>query len=129
MTDRGRISSGSPYEETIGFSRAVRIGDRVLVAGTAPISPNGEVDPDPYMQARRCMEIIADALNGLGADLADVVRTRMYLVDRADADAIGRAHGEVFGEHRPVATMVVVSGLVDRRWRVEIEAEAVTAPR
>jgi enamine deaminase RidA (YjgF/YER057c/UK114 family) len=127
-SERASVSSGSPYEDRFGFSRALRIGRRVLVAGTAPISANGEVDPDPAAQTRLCLEIIASALETLGATLADVVRTRMYIVDRDDAEAVGAAHGEVFGEHRPVATMVIVSGLLDHRWRVEIEAEAVTAP-
>ncbi|HZV50062.1 MAG TPA: RidA family protein [Candidatus Dormibacteraeota bacterium] len=124
---RRRVTSGSPFEERIGFCRALRVGDRVLVAGTAPIWPHGEVDPDPGAQARRCFEIIARSLRELGADLADVVRTRMFLVDAADAEAVGAVHGEVFGSHRPVATMVVVAGLLDPRWRVEVEAEAVLA--
>lgn len=128
MAERERVSSGSPYEDTIGFSRALRIGNRILVAGTTPISPNGEVDPDPGIQARRCLEIIADALESLGSSLEDVVRTRIYLVDRADAPSVGDAHGEVFRENRPVATMIVVAGLLDPRWRVEIEVEAVTGP-
>ena len=109
----------------MGFSRAVRVGNRVLVAGTAPIQPDGEVEPDAAAQARRCLAIIGDALQEAGASLGDGVRTRMYVVDVADAEAIGRAHGEVFGEVRPASTMVVVAGLLDRRWKVEIEAEAV----
>lgn len=125
MSDRRRISSGSPFERTIGFSRAVRVGDRVVVAGTAPVWPDGSCDPDPEVQARRCLAIIAAALEEAGAGPEDVVRTRMYLVDAADWDAVGRAHGAVFGEARPAATMVVVAGLLDRRWKVEIEAEAV----
>ncbi|MDQ6614988.1 MAG: RidA family protein [Actinomycetota bacterium] len=128
MIERQRVASGSPYEDRIGFSRALRIGERVLVAGTAPVWPDGEVNPDPGAQARRCLEIIAEALAALGASWADVVRTRVYLVDAADADAVGVAHGEAFRPHRPVATMVVVSALLDPRWRVEIEAEAVVAP-
>lgn len=116
--------SGSSYEGTIGFSRAVRVGDRVVVSGTAPIWPDGTCDPDPEAQARRCLDIILAALAALGATPEDVVRTRMYLVDPADADAVGRAHAAVFGAVRPAATMVVVAALLDPRWRVEIEAEA-----
>jgi enamine deaminase RidA (YjgF/YER057c/UK114 family) len=128
VTDRRRISSGSPYEPTIGFSRAVRVGDRVLVSGTAPIWPDESCDPDPGVQARRCLEIIEAALAEAGGGLRDVVRTRMYLTDAAYATAVGRAHGEAFGEVRPAATMVVVPALLDPRWKVEIEAEALLDP-
>ncbi|MGH8981395.1 MAG: RidA family protein [Acidimicrobiales bacterium] len=121
------VASGSPYEAAIGFSRAVRRGDRVLVAGTAPIWPDGRCPEDPAVQAARCFEIIAAALDGAGAALADVVRTRMYVTDRADADAVGAVHGRVFAGIRLVATMIVVAGLLDPRWKVEIEAEAVLA--
>jgi enamine deaminase RidA (YjgF/YER057c/UK114 family) len=126
---RGRknISGDSPYEPTIGFSRAVRIGDRVLVSGTAPIWPDGSCDPDPYVQAARCLAIVLEALREAGATAEDVVRTRTYLVDAGDWEAVGRAHGEVFAGVRPASTMVVVAGLLDPRWRVEIEAEAVLA--
>ena len=124
---RNAISSGSPWEPVIGFSRAVRVGDRVLVSGTAPVWPDGSCDPDPAVQARRCLEIVVAALGEAGATPADVVRTRIYLTTRDDVDAISRVHGEVFGQVRPAATMVVVAGLVDPRWRVEIEAEAVVA--
>ena len=124
--ERRRVSSGSPYEDVIGFSRAVRVGKRVLVSGTAPIWPDGNVDPDPATQMRRCIEIIATALGEAGASLNDVVRTRTFLVDPADAEAIQRVHGEAFGEIRPASTMVVVRALLDPRWKVEVEAEAVT---
>jgi enamine deaminase RidA (YjgF/YER057c/UK114 family) len=124
MSERQRIASGSPYEPLIGFSRAVRVGRRVLVAGTAPIWPDGSCDPDPEAQAARCLEIVLGALAEAGAGAEHVVRTRMYLVDPADWEAVGRAHGTVFAEVRPAATMVVVAGLLDPRWRVEIEAEA-----
>ena len=124
MLDRTNISSGSPYEPTIGFSRAVRVGHRVLVAGTAPVWPDGSCDADPGVQTRRCLEIILAALREAGAGPQHVVRTRMYMANGADWEAIGRAHGEVFGEVRPAATMVVVAGLLDPRWKVEIEAEA-----
>jgi enamine deaminase RidA (YjgF/YER057c/UK114 family) len=123
-TERRRIASGSPYEPVIGFSRALRVGDRVLVSGTAPIWPDGSCDPDPEVQAARCFEIILAALAEAGAGPEQVVRTRMYLVDPADWEAVGRAHGAVLAEVRPAATMVVVAALLDSRWRVEIEAEA-----
>jgi enamine deaminase RidA (YjgF/YER057c/UK114 family) len=122
---RVNISSGSPFEPVIGFSRAVRVDERVLVSGTAPIWPDGDVDPDPSVQARRCLEIIVDALYQAGARPSDVVRTRVYLTDISDADAVGLAMGEVFGQVLPASTMIVVSGLLDDRWKVEIEAEAV----
>ena len=127
MSARQRVSSGSPFEPTIGFSRAVRIGDRVIVSGTAPIWPDGSCDPDPEVQARRCLEIIETALHEAGASTADVVRTRMFLVDPADGEAVSRAHGAMFGAVRPAATMVAVSALLDPAWKVEIEAEAVVA--
>ncbi len=125
MAERQRISSGSPYEPVIGFSRAVRVGDRVLVSGTGPIWPDGSVDPDAQTQAARCLEIILAALAVAGATADEVVRTRMYLVSADDWEAVGRAHGAVFGDVRPAATMVVVAALLDARWRVEIEAEAI----
>jgi enamine deaminase RidA (YjgF/YER057c/UK114 family) len=123
--DRQRVSSGSPFEQTIGFSRALRVGARVLVSGTAPVWPDGEVDPDPAAQARRCFEIIFAALREAGAGPEHVVRTRMYLVRAKDSEAVGAVHGEIFGEVRPTATMVVVAALLDPRWKVEIEAEAI----
>ena len=122
--DRQRISSGSPYEEPIGFSRAVRVGHLVLVSGTSPVWADGSCDPDPYVQARRCLEIIAGALEEAGASLDRVVRTRMFLTEVAYQGAVGRAHGEVFGTVRPAATMIVIKELLDPRWKVEIEADA-----
>ena len=122
--DRQRIASVSPYEPTIGFSRALRVDDRVLVAGTAPVWPDGSVHPDPEVQARRCIEIIRLALDEAGATLDDVVRTRIFLVDAGDWEAVGRAHGDAFRAVRPVSTMVVIAALLDQRWKVEIEAEA-----
>ncbi len=117
--------SASPYESQIGFSRAVRYGDRILVSGTAPIGADGEtVEGDAYAQARRCFEIIVDAIEALGGEAGDVVRTRMFLTAAEDWEAVGRAHGEVFRGVDPAATMVVVKELLDPRWRVEIEAEA-----
>jgi enamine deaminase RidA (YjgF/YER057c/UK114 family) len=127
---RRLISSGSPYERTVGFSRAVVVGDRVVVAGTAPVMPEGvELPPDAYGQAKRCLEIIEHALTDAGSGLADVVRTRVYLVRREDFEEVGRAHGEAFSEVRPANTTVVITELVDPRWLVEIEAEAVRADR
>jgi PhzF family phenazine biosynthesis protein len=119
-----RARSGSPYEDAFGFSRAVRVGATVHVSGTGPVWPDGSCDPDAGGQARRCFEIIAAALAEVGGSLEDVVRTRMYVTDTAVADAVGRVHGEVFGATRPAATLVVVAGLVDPRWSVEVEAEA-----
>ena len=124
MPDRNHVSSGSPFEAAIGFSRAVRVGDRVVVSGTAPVWPDGSCDPDVGVQARRCFEIIAAALAEAGASPADVVRTRMYLTLADDADAVGAVHAAHFGAVRPAATMVVVAALLDPRWRVEVEAEA-----
>ncbi len=123
--ERQRVASGSPWEPRIGFSRALRMGDRVLVAGTAPVWPDGSCDPDPEAQARRCWEIVLAAMREVGAGPEHVVRTRQYLTDPADAEAVGRAHGAVFGAVRPVSTMVVVAALLDPRWKVEVEAEAV----
>ena len=125
MRSRQRVTSGSPYEPTIGFSRAVRVGERVLVSGTAPIWPDGSCDGDPEVQARRCLEIVLAALAETGASREHVVRTRMFITDPAWAEAVGRAHGAVLGDVRPAATMVVVAALLDPRWKVEIEAEAV----
>jgi enamine deaminase RidA (YjgF/YER057c/UK114 family) len=123
------IRSGSPFEDQIGFSRAVRKGERVVVSGTAPIPPpGGDLSQSPYDQMMRCGQIIATALAQAGATLADVIRTRMFLVDAGDAAEVGRAHRELFGEARPAATMIVVSALLDPRWRVEVEAEAVVSP-
>lgn len=124
-TTRQHARSGSPFEETIGFSRAVRVGSTIAVSGTAPVWPGGTVDPEPAVQARRCWEIAVAALEELGGSVADVVRTRQYVVDASDGDAIGAVHGEVFGDVRPASTMVVVAGLLDPRWKVEVELDAV----
>jgi enamine deaminase RidA (YjgF/YER057c/UK114 family) len=123
--DRQRVSSGSPFEPVIGFSRAVRVGNRVLVSGTAPVFPDGSCPDDAGTQMRRCLEIVLAALAEAGAGPEHVVRTRTYLTDPADADAVGLLHGEVFGATKPASTMVVVAALLDPRWRVEIEAEAI----
>jgi len=125
---RTRCSSGSPFEATIGFSRAVRVGDRILVSGTAPVEADGaSTAGDAGAQAARCLAIIIAAIEELGGSASDVVRTRMYLTDAADAEAVGRAHGAVFGDIHPASTMVVVAALLRPEWRVEIEAEAVLA--
>jgi enamine deaminase RidA (YjgF/YER057c/UK114 family) len=125
VVKRRRISSGSAYEERFGYTRAVVAGEHVWVSGTAPIMP-GDADPpsDAYSQARRCIEIIAAALTEAGASLDDVVRTRMYITSPDLLDEVGRAHREAFGNARPANTGVV-TGLMDPRWLVEIEAEAV----
>ncbi len=125
---RSHAASGSPYEQTIGFSRAVRVGGTIAVSGTAPVWPGGEVDPDVTAQARRCWEIALAALDELGGAPDDVIRTRQYVVDAADADAVGAVHGEIFGDIRPASTMVVVAGLLDPRWRVEVEVDAIVGP-
>ena len=122
--DRQLVSSGSPYEEPIGFSRAVRVGDRVIVAGTAPNWPDGHVDPDVEVQTDRCIEIMLTALAEAGASADEVVRTRTYLVEASDWEAAGRSHGRHFRHARPASTMVVVTRYVDPRRKVEMEAEA-----
>jgi len=122
---RKNVSSGSPYESRYGFSRAVKVGERVLVAGTAPIWPDDEVDPDPGAQAKRCLEIMLGALAEAGGSPDHVVRTRSFITDASYGDDVGEAHGEVFGSVRPASTMVVVAGLLDERWKVEMELEAV----
>ena len=111
---------------TVGYSRAVRVGDHVSVAGTAPVMPGGADPPaGPYEQARRCLEIVVASLAELGAGPEHVVRTRVYLTRADDWTEVGRAHGEVFGETRPASTMLVVGALLDPTWLVEIEADAI----
>jgi enamine deaminase RidA (YjgF/YER057c/UK114 family) len=122
---RRLISSGSPYEPVVGFSRAVVAGRHVFVSGTAPIMPDGADPPsDAYGQAKRCFEIIEQALAETGATLKDVVRTRMYLVRAEDVEEVTRAHGELFADVRPAATGVIVAALFEPHWLVEIEVEA-----
>lgn len=125
--ERKRVSSGSPYEPTIGFSRAVRVGDRIIVSGTGPIAPDGSSAAvgDAYGQAKRCLEIIKQAIEEAGGKLGDVVRTRQFITDLSVWEEVGKAHGEFFADIRPASTMVVVSGLVRPEWLVEIEAEAI----
>jgi enamine deaminase RidA (YjgF/YER057c/UK114 family) len=120
-----RISGHSPYEAVFGFSRAVVAGGRVLVAGTAPVPPGGGPPPaGAYPQARLCLDLIGEALARAGARLEHVVRTRIYLTDAAHWPEVARAHGEAFADVRPAATAVIVAGLLDPAWLVEIEAEA-----
>jgi enamine deaminase RidA (YjgF/YER057c/UK114 family) len=123
--ERQRISSGAAFETRVGYSRAVRAGNHVWVSGTAPIMP-GDADPPstPYEQAQICLQIIERALAEAGASLDDVVRTRIFVTDAAFIDDVGRAHGEAFATARP-ATTGIVAELLDSRWLVEIEAEAV----
>jgi enamine deaminase RidA (YjgF/YER057c/UK114 family) len=126
---RRRISSGSAFEPAIGFSRAFVAGHHVSVAGTAPVMPGGlDPPPDAYGQARRLLEIVLGALAEAGAGPRDVVRTRVFLTRAEDWEAVGRAHAEVFADVRPASTMVVVSGLLDPRWLVEMEADAILDP-
>jgi enamine deaminase RidA (YjgF/YER057c/UK114 family) len=127
MSTRQNISSGSPFEPVLGYCRAVRTGSRVSVSGTAPSWPDGTINPDPEAQAARSLEIISAALAEAGATVNDVVRTRIYLVDTADFEAVARAHGAVFSEIRPANTTVVVAALLNPEWKVEIEVEAVIA--
>lgn len=123
---RRNHSSASPFEAIYGYSRAVRVGDRIDVAGCAPIEADGTSTPgDAGVQAARCLAIIGEALDALGGSFADVVRTRMYITDAADADLVGRAHGAVFGAIRPASTMLVIPALIRPEWKVEIEAEAI----
>jgi enamine deaminase RidA (YjgF/YER057c/UK114 family) len=124
---RQNISSGSPFEPIIGFSRAVRIGDTIAVGGTAPIGADGKTAGigDPATQTRRCIEIIRVAIEKAGGTLEDVIRTRVFLTRQADWEAIGRAHGEAFGAIRPASTMAVVKALLNDEWLVEIEADAI----
>jgi len=130
MNDRQRAASGSPYEASIGFSRAFRVGNRILVSGTAPVEDDGSSTPgDAEAQAERCLAVIVRAIEQVGGSAEDVVRTRHYLVDAADGDAVGRAHGRWFGDIRPASTMIVVAGLLRPEWRVEIEAEAIVEDR
>lgn len=127
--ERQHITSGAAFEQRVGYSRAVRVGDHVWVSGTAPIMPGDDAPPTtPYEQARVCLEIIGRALAEAGATLDDVVRTRIYVTDASFIDDVGRAHGEAFAIARP-ATTGIVTHLLDPRWLVEIEAEAVILGR
>ena len=125
MTMRQHISSGLPYELILGYSRAVRVDHLVFVSGTTPNWPDGKVNTDPVVQVRRCFEIVEKALMEAGGSLADVVRTRVYLVDPRDAYAVEKVHGELFTEVRPANTTIVVAALLNPAWKVEIEVDAV----
>ena len=128
--ERILVSSGSPYEKPIGFSRAVRCGNLISVAGTAPISADGTTafPGDAYGQTRRCLEIVKTAIEQAGGSLGQVVRTRVMLTDITCWKDAGKAHGEIFGDIRPACTFVEVKGLIDPEWLVEIEADCVVDP-
>jgi enamine deaminase RidA (YjgF/YER057c/UK114 family) len=123
--ERRFVPADSPYAPTVGYSRAVRAGPHIHVSGTAAVMPDGAPPPpDAYGQAKRCLEIIVAALRELGAGPEHVVRTRVFITSAADWEEVGRAHGEIFGELLPASAMLVISGLLDPRFRVEIEADA-----
>jgi enamine deaminase RidA (YjgF/YER057c/UK114 family) len=126
MSDRSRVPTPAKWATTVGYSRAVRVGNHIHVAGTAAVGADGTVvhPGDPYLQARRCLEIIVDALKQLGATPDDVVRTRMYVLNPEHWMDVGRAHGEVFAKALPATTMVF-TGFIDPDMLVEIEAEAI----
>jgi enamine deaminase RidA (YjgF/YER057c/UK114 family) len=125
--ERRKVSSGSPYEPVIGFSRAVRAGHHVSVGATAPImSDGGEPPEDAYGQTKRCLEIVVAALEEAGATVDDVVRTRCFLTNMDDWEEVARAHGEVFGDVRPASSFIGLGGsFIEPRWKVEIEADAI----
>ncbi len=127
MKNRETVSTGSPYEPIVGFSRAVRIGNVIAVGGTAPLGPDGNTfaPGDAASQARRCFEISAFALEQLGASLEDVSRTRIFLTRLTDWEAVAKVHGEIFGEIRPVSTIMQVTSFIDPEWLVETEVDAV----
>ncbi len=126
MAEVERHGSGGPYEARVGYSRVIRAGDLVVVAGTTALMPDGVIAGigDPYLQARQTIESIGSALERVGGSLADVIRTRAYLIDTGHFDGFARAHGEAFGDIRPVNTTVIVAELADPRMLVEIEVDA-----
>ena len=125
---RQRATSGYPYEAKFGFCRAIREGNRIIVAGTGPIEPNGQTTPGgAAAQAARCFDLIIAAIEELGGNAEDVVRTRMFLTDFADQDAVGEVHARYFAKAKPAATMSGVAWLCGEDWKVEIEAEALLA--
>ena len=118
----------SPYEGAYGFSRAVRVGNTIHVAGTAPVpEPGEELAVGAYAQMQRCGEIVRQAIEALDGSMSNVVRTRMFITDVDDADDVGTAHKEIFGDTEPAETMIVVAALLDPAWLVEIEVEAVVS--
>lgn len=123
--ERKKIKSGSPFEEKIGFSRAIRIENHIFVSGTAPIAKNGDTKAkgDPYEQTKRCIEIIQESIEKAGGKLDDVVRTRIYLTDIKNWGESARAHKEFFQNIKPASTYVEVSGFINPDWLVEVEAE------
>jgi enamine deaminase RidA (YjgF/YER057c/UK114 family) len=127
MTTRNNFSSGAPWEPIVGYSRAVRIGNVIEVSGTCAVDMDGNPFGigDPYLQTKRCLEIILQAIHHLGGSLPDVIRTRMYVTNIRQWEEIGKAHGEVFGEIRPATTMIEVSNLISQEYLVEIEATAI----
>ena len=127
---RKLISSASPYEPSIGFSRAVRVGNLISISGTAPIGPDGQTvsQGNPSVQARRCFEVIQAALEDAGSSLLDVIRTRILLKNIDDCEGVAQVHGEFFRDVRPASTIVQVSRFIDPDWLVEIEADAVIDP-
>jgi enamine deaminase RidA (YjgF/YER057c/UK114 family) len=128
MADRKNVSSASPYEPIVGFSRAVRIGNVIAVGGTGPIGPDGKTVPgDAASQARRCFEISLIALEQLGANPGDIIRTRIMLTRIEDWEAVAEVHGEFFRDIRPASTIVQVTSLVDPAWLIETEVDAVVA--
>lgn len=125
MSDRRHAFTGSPYEAQFGFARAVREGNRIVVAGSGPVEPDGATTPgDAAAQAERCCALIVQAIEELGGSAADVVRTRMLLTDFADQESVGEVHARWFGAVQPAATMAGVAWLCRKEWKVEIEAEA-----
>ncbi len=129
MSQRSNFTTGAKWENLVGYSRAVRMGQTIEVSGTVSIK-DGEVigEGDPYLQTKRILEIISDAVTTLGGSMHDVIRTRIYVTDISNWEAIGRAHGEVFADIKPATTMVEVSRLIDDKFLVEIEASASIHP-
>lgn len=127
MSNFQRVFSGSPWEKTVGYCRALKVGNHIFVSGTAPVAEDGKTfaPGDAYAQTKRCFEIIESALDKAGASMSDVVRTRMYVVDISRWEEVGRAHGEIFAEHPPVTTMVEISKLIDPEMLVEVEVDAI----
>ncbi len=124
---RTRVHTGAPWETVVGYCRALRVGDRIFVTGTASVADDGNVfaPGDPFGQAQRCLQIIESALRELGGAMSDVVRTRMFVTDISHWEAFGAAHGKVFAAHPPTTSMVEVSRLINPEFLIEIEADAI----